>query len=411
MRSMKGSSVLKKHSILYSILGIFAALSLLQADDLAEILSPEKRDIFNYKEKHNELQSDKLKKSWVNPIRLQYRKNYTTQFADQTIDTSNYSVLIDQPIFKSGGIFYSMKYSDALRGATAAEIALRKREMIGSAVRILFNFKKIRLEQEKLKLLVKNDEIDIKLKSDSFESGILDSSFLDQAIIKRNTDQTQLLALELELEKLKNDFAFLSDKNPDRFKLPVLKLISEKNYKSEHLELRSDTLHAQEKQYLSKMTWAQYLPEVSVQGQYIKGDLNPLFGNPLLRDEYTNYSVTVSMPININSLTDIEAGKVAYMEAATEVIDQKRRVDLEYQTILASLRIINKKIALDHKDEKLYQRLYTVTKNLEAAGEKTSYETVMMHISLEFKKLDQRIHKIDKQLQLLSLYVKVNSVF
>ncbi|MEA3456245.1 MAG: TolC family protein [Campylobacterota bacterium] len=408
---MKGSSVLKKHLILYSILGISAVVSLLQADDLAEILSPEKRDIFNYKEKYNELQSDKLKKSWVNPIRLQYRKNYTTQFADQTIDTSNYSVLIDQPIFKSGGIFYSMKYSDALRGATAAEIALRKREMIGSAVRILFNFKKIRLEQEKLKLLVKNDEIDIKLKSDSFESGILDSSFLDQAIIKRNTDQTQLLALELELERLKNDFAFLSHKNPDRFKLPVLKLISEKNYKSEHLELRSDTLHAEEKQYLSKMTWSQYLPEVSMQGQYIKGDLNPLFGNPSLRDEYTNYSVTVSMPISINSLTDIEAGKVAYMEAATEVIDQKRRVDLEYQTILASLRIINKKIALDHKDEKLYQRLYTVTKNLEAAGEKTSYETAMMHNSLEIKKLDQRIHKIDKQLQLLSLYVKVNSVF
>lgn len=408
---MKGSSVLKKHSILCSIFGMIVVGSMLQADELAEILSPEKRDIFNYQEKYNELQSDKLKKSWVNPIRLQYRKNYTTQFADQTIDTANYSVVIDQPIFKSGGIFYSMKYSDALKGATAAEITLRKRETIGSAVRILFNFKKIRLEQAKLKLLVKNDEIDIRLKSDSFESGILDSSFLDQAIIKRNTDQTQLLALELELEKLKNDFAFLSHKNPDRFKLPTLKLISEKNYKSEHLELRSDTLHAQEKQYLSKMTWAQYLPEVSVQGQYIKGDLNPLFFNPSLRDEYTNYSVTVSMPININSLTDIEAGKVAYMQAATEVIDQKRRVDLEYQTILASLRIINKKIALDHKDEKLYQRLYTVTKNLEEAGEKTSYETAMMHNSLEIKKLDQRIHKIDKQLQLLSLYVKVNSVF
>ena len=411
MRSIKGSSVLKKHLILCSILGVFAAVSLLQADDLAEILSPEKRDIFNYREKYNELQSDKLKKSWVNPIRLQYRKNYTTQFSTGTIDTSNYSVLIDQPIFKSGGIIYSMKYSDALRGATAAEIALRKREMIGSAVRILFNFKKIRLQQEKLKLLIKNDEIDIQLKSDSFESGILDSSFLDQAIIKRNADQTELLALELELERLKNEFAFLSHKDPDRFKLPVLKLISEKNYKSEHLELRSDTLHAEEKQYLSKMTWSQYLPEVSLQGQYIKGDLNPLFFNPSLKDEYTNYSVTVSMPISINSLTDIEAGKVAYMEAATEVIDQKRRVDLEYQTILASLRIINKKIALDHKDEKLYQRLYTVTKNLEAAGEKTSYETAMMHNSLEIKKLDQRIHKIDKQIQLLSLYVKVNSVF
>ena len=408
---MKDSSVLKKHSILSSILLLLTVISFLRADELAQILSPEKRDIFRYQESYNELQSDKLKKSWVNPIRLQYRRNYTTQFRDQKIKTSNYSIVIDQPIFKSGGIFYSMKYADALKGATASEIKLHKREMIGNAVNILFNFKKIRLQQEKLRLQVKNDEIDIKLKSDSYESGILDSSFLDQAIIKRNADETQLLALELELEKLKNDFAYLSDKNPDRFTLPKLKLISKKHYKSEHLQLRSDRLHAKEKEYLSKMTWAQYLPEVSVQGQYINGDINPLFANPMLRDEYSNYSVTVSMPLNINSMTDVEAAKVARMQAATEVIDQEKHVDLEYQTILNSLHIIDKKIALDHKDEKLYRRLYTVTKNLEKAGEKTSYDTALIHNSLLIKKLDQKIHRIDKQLQLLTLYIRVNSVF
>ncbi len=408
---MKGLSVLKKHLLLFSLIFFAGITSVAMADELAELLSPEKRDLFKYQESYNDLQSDKLKKSWVNPVRLQYRKNYTTQFRERTVDTTNYSVVVDQPIFKSGGIFYSIKYADALRGATAAEIKLRKREMIGMVVRILFEFKKIRLQQQKMGLLIKNDEIDIKLKSDSFEAGILDSSFLDQAIIKRNGDETESLALELQLEKLKNDFAFLSDKNPDKLPLPMLKLISEKEYKSEHLVLRSDTLHAREKQYLSKMTWSQYLPEVSVQGQYIKGDLNPLYANPSLRDEYTNYSVTVSMPLNINSLTDVEASKIAYMEAATQVIDQEKRVDLEYKTILNNLRIINKKIALDHKDEKLYQRLYLVTKNLEAVGEKTSYETKLMHNSLETKKLDQQIHKIDKQLQLLSLYIKVSDVF
>ncbi|RLA72286.1 MAG: hypothetical protein DRG30_07525 [Epsilonproteobacteria bacterium] len=408
---MKGSIVLKKHLFLFNLIFFAGITSIAMADELAELLSPEKRDLFKYQESYNDLQSDKLKKSWVNPVRLQYRKNYTTQFRERTVDTTNYSVVVDQPIFKSGGIFYSIKYADALRGATAAEIKLRKREMIGMVVRILFEFKKIRLQQQKMGLLIKNDEIDIKLKSDSFEAGILDSSFLDQAIIKRNGDETESLALELQLEKLKNDFAFLSDKNPDKLPLPMLKLISEKEYKSEHLVLRSDTLHAREKQYLSKMTWSQYLPEVSVQGQYIKGDLNPLFANPSLRDEYTNYSVTVSMPLNINSLTDVEAAQIAYMEAATQVIDQEKRVDLEYKTILNNLRIINKKIALDHKDEKLYERLYLVIKNLEAAGEKTSYETKLMHNSLETKKLDQQIHKIDKQLQLLSLYIKVSDVF
>ncbi len=408
---MKGSRDLKKHSIVSSLLLVATVGTMLHSDELAQLLSKEKQDIFRYQESSNTLQSDMLQRSWIQPIRLQYRKNYTTQFVGDTINTSNYSIMIDQPIFKSGGIFYSIKYADALRGANATQIQIRKREMIGNAVNILYNFKKIKLQQEKLRLLIKNDEIDIKLKSDSYEAGILDSSFLDQAIIKRNRDETDLLVLELQLEKFKSDFAFLSDKDPDRLKLPNLKLIGEKEYKDEHLALKGDKLIAKEKGYLSKMTWAKYLPELSVQGQYIKGDLNPLFANPNLRDEYTNYSVTVSVPININSLTDVEASKVAYMEASTQVIDQKKRVGLEYQTTLNNLRIINKKIALDHKDEKLYQRLYSVTKNLEIAGEKTSYETELMHNSLMTKKLDQQIHKIDKQLQLLSLYIKVNDVF
>ena len=407
---MKDLRDLKKHSHLYKLIMISVVGSISSADELSQILSPEKQKIFDYQESHNTLQSDKLKKSWIQPIRLQYRKNYTTQFVGDTVDTSNYSIVIDQPIFKSGGILYSIKYADAIKDATATDILLQKREMIGRAVSILFNFKKIKLQQEKLKLLIKNDEIDIRLKSDSYEAGILDSSFLDQAIIKRNRDETELLALEIELEKLKSDFAYLSDRDPNSFKLPQLKLISKRNYKDEHLALHSDELHAQEKKYLSNMTWAKYLPEVSIQGQYIKGDLNPLFANPSLRDEYTNYSVTVSMPININSLTDIEASRVAYMEASTRVIDQKKKVDLEYQTILNNIRIINKKIALDHKDEKLYKSLYNVTKNLEEVGEKTSYETQLMSNSLETKKLDQKIHKIDRQLQLLSLYIKVGNV-
>lgn len=408
---MKGLRDLKKHSFLYSIVITTLLGSMIQADELAEILSAEKQDIFRYKESYNSLQSDKLQKSWIQPIRLNYTKNYTTQFASSTIDTDNYSIVINQPIFKSGGIFYSILYADALEGANATDITLAKREMIGTAVNILFNFKKIKLQKEKMRLLIKNDEIDIKLKSDSYEAGILDSSFLDQAIIKRNNDQTELLVLELQLEKLHNDFAMLSDKDPHSLKLPQLKLISKKNYTEQHLALRSDTLHAQEKEYLSKMTWAKYLPEVSLQGQYIKGDRNPLFANTNIKEQYSNYGVTVSMPLDINALTDVEASKVAYMEASTQVIDQKKRVAIEYQTTLNNLRIINQKIALDHKDEKLYARLYSVTKNLEIAGEKTSYETELMRNSVETKKLDQRIHKIDKQLQLLTLYIKVHHVF
>ena len=386
-------------------------LTSIYGDELAQILSPQKRDIFKYQEQTNELESNKLSKSWVNPIRLQYHKSYSTQFSGDTIDNSSYRVILDQPIFKSGGIYHSIKYSDTLKGANATEIKLQKRAMIGSAISILFNIKKLKLRQEKLRLIISSDEIDIKFKSDSYEAGILDSSFLDQSIIKRNADETELLASQIEMEKLLNNFALLSDRDPNSFATPTLHLIDRERYYKENLELQRDKLIAREKEHLSSMITSQYLPTLSVQGEYVDGDLNPLFPNPNLKEQYTTYGVTVSMPININTFDDIESGKVAYMEASTKVIDRQKSVKLEYKMIINTLRILDKKIELDRKDEKLYKRLYSVTKNLAKVGEKTKYDTQLIHNSLEIKRLDQKIHTIDKQLQLLALYIKVNNVF
>jgi len=177
---MKDLNVLKKLLVLCSLLFV----SLVHADELGDILSDNKALLFDYQFEKNELESDKLSKSWINPVTLQYRKNYSTQFKDRTNKTGTFSVMIDQPIFRSGGIYYAIKYSQALRAANNADIILQRRKMIGDAVSILFNLKKTKLEQQKRRLLIKNDTIDILQKRDSYEVGLLDSSFLDQAILK-----------------------------------------------------------------------------------------------------------------------------------------------------------------------------------------------------------------------------------
>ncbi len=404
---MKGLNVLKKLFVLCSILA-----SLLHADELGDILSDNKELLFDYQLESNELESDKLSKSWVNPIRMKYSKNYSTQFGDKTIDMGTFSVVIDQPIFRSGGIYYAIKYSDAMRRANASDIMLQKRQMIGDAVSILFNLKKTKLEQKKMRLLIKNDTIDIHQKRDSYEAGLLDSSFLDQAILKKSQDEATLLEMELNLLELKQRFSLLSDKDPQELKLPILKLMSKEQYSSENLDLKTDRLRAEVSNYNEKITWAKYLPTVSLQGQYIDGDINPLFVGPgsTLQEQYYNYGFTVSMPLDVNAFADIEASKVEKLRAAVQVLDRQETVKEEYQWIDNSLEILDKKIALAKKDEKIYQNLFKVTKNLADAGEKTSLDTEIMHNSLQIRKLDQKIYKIDKQIRLLKLYVRMENV-
>jgi len=406
---MKGLNVLKKLLVLCSLL----TFNSVYADELNSILSGNKELLFDYDFKSNELQSDILSKSWVNPVQVRYGKDYTTRFKTGTVDTGTFSVYIDQPIFRSGGIYYAIKYSDALRDANEAELKLQRRQMIGDAVSILFNLKKNKLEQKKMRYLVKNDTIDIRQKRDSYDAGILDSSFLDQAILKKSQDEAILLEFELNYLELKQRFSLLSDKNPDKLRLPKLKMMSKKNYTQQNLELKKDVLRAEESSYNAKVTVAKYLPTLSLQGQYTDGDLNPLFagnGPSNLNEAYYNYGFSVSMPLDINSFSDIEAAKVAKLRAATQVLDRKDTVKEEYQWIDNSLGILDKKIYLARKDEKIYKNLLRLTKDLAEAGEKTSLDADIMSNSLQVRKLDQLIYGIDKQLKLLKLYIRVENV-
>jgi len=416
---MKGLSVLrwqsplcrrdKKRRSISLLLSITLSLvtSSLVADELKDILSNRKEILFDYEFQSNELESSKLSKSWVNPILFQYNRNYSKQFIDRTVKTGSFTIVVDQPIFKSGGIYFAIKYAQALKEANEAEIKLKKREMIGSAVKTLFEIKKMKLEHQKLTLLVKNDSIDIRQKRESYNAGLIDSSFLDQAILKRNQDETKQLELEISLMKLKESFALLSDEDPEKLKLPKLKLISSQRYKGENLELARDSLRVKEKEYNVKMTWAKYLPALSMQGRYTDEDPNPFFPSSNLKERYFTYGFKISMPLNINMLADIESSKVAYLKSESEVIDRKHTIDEEYKLVQRKLEIIDKKIALAKKDEHLYNRLYRTTKNLAYAGEKTSLDTAMMLNSLKVRRLDQKIYDLEKQIELIELYVKV----
>ena len=105
---MKGLNVLKKLLVLCSLL----FTSSVYADELGNILSDNKELLFDYEFQSNELESDMLSKSWINPVRGRDKKNNSTQFRDRTNRTGNYSIQIDQPIFRSGGIYYAIKYSN-----------------------------------------------------------------------------------------------------------------------------------------------------------------------------------------------------------------------------------------------------------------------------------------------------------
>ena len=401
---MKGLDVLKRFLVSFSLVG---TLLWGESQGLTSFLSENQNKLFDYRFGMNTAQSKLLTYSWVNPILMQYTRSFSEQFSSGVVASSSFSVGIDQPIFRSGGIYFAMKYAKAQGSANATDIALQKRQAITEATRLLFSIKRLALQEKKSRLLLANDKIDIRQKREQYQAGLMDSSFLDQAILKANIDESQLLSLQMSRLSLEERFAQLSDKDPKSISLPHLHLIKKHDYIQRHLELKRERLRATQKEYEQKMTWAKYLPTLSLQGRYIYADPNPLFPSSGVEEHYWTYGLTVSMPIDMKMFTDIEAKKLDALRAKVELLERQKSVNETYKQVLSRLKRIEQKIALSQKDEKLYRRLYRITKGLVHSGEKSSLDLKMMSNGIKIRQLDQKMYAIDKELELLTLYTKV----
>ena len=399
---MKGSNVLKKLWLLSSLL----ILPLWAEGELENYLSREKNLILGYQEEANRLESSVLRKSWISPVILSYGESRSDQPWGEEARDRTFNVGIDQPIFKSGGIYYAVKFANAREGATSAQIRQQRRELLSQAIGVLFDLKKNRLQQKQMRLKIRNDEIDIQRKREQYDAGVIDSSFLNQAILQRNRDQTSLLVLQLAEKNQRNAFSLLSDRKPDGLRLPKLKLISERKYREGNLELEAQRRLVESSDYNSKMTWSKYLPTLSVNANYYDTDSNrPLVG---LHDNYYRYGFRITMPLSVNAPQDIEAGRVRYLQQAVQLQDNQRKVRSEYRLVLDTIAIIDKKIALARSDEKLYRSLLASTKEQAQAGQKTQLDVETIRNSMNMAKLDAEIYRVERQSQLLKLYSKIH---
>jgi outer membrane protein TolC len=318
-------------------------------------------------------------------------------------------VSVDQPIFKSGGIWSAIKYAKAQGKANVLEIELQKRQLILQALTLLYTLEKSKYQIEKLEFLLQNDDLDIQIQKESYAEGLTNRTLYDQALLKRNSDYISKLDLELSIVKLKNDFTLLSDKDPNSFTLPIFGMIDQAHYMQEQIELKRDALRIEEKKHNKNMTLTKYLPEISLTGRFTNEDLNPLFSSPnsSIKQRYFNYGFKVTLPLSINSLRDIQSSKIEYLNAQITLNEKKKSLANNFKLVSKRLEIIEKKIALSKDDAMHYQSMLLTAQDMEAIGDRTSLDTQIVSTNLKVRELDQEIYKVDVQLELLGLYVNV----
>ncbi len=399
---MKGSSVLKKLLALFSL-----SLLQLSAETLPNYLSDEKSLILQYSDEINILNSSILRKSWISPIMIEYSESRMSNSRSRDGTDKVWSVGIDQPIFKSGGIYNAIMYANAFEESNRASIEIQRRALISSAVETLFNIKKLNLQIRQARLLVENDNIDVRRKKEQYLAGVIDSSFLNQAILQRNREKTQVLALKLALSEARSAFVKLSGKSPEGFSVPHLKLISKEEYISRNIELKQKKLKNVSDDYKISTTVAKYLPTVSVFGRYSDED-NDMGAFPShYRDSYYTTGIKVDLALSVNSIEDIELSRVNYMKSAVELQDKAVEAEQDYNTAISKIKLIEQKIKLARDDYRLFKSLLKSTVEQSRAGTKTRLDVETMRNSMNIASIDAKVYEIERQIALLKLYSKV----
>lgn len=387
------------HLIRFSLISLALSLSLFANED---ILSQSRLDIFKLNKDQAKEDSSKLKKDWINSITYKYTKVY----ADDSKNDYQASVIsVDQPIFKSGGIYKAIKYANSTFKYTNLSIDIEKKAMITEALNTLFQIDILRVQIAQQKLLLENAKIDVKIKKEQVLNGLLDTSYLNNAILDKNAKMNSLLDMEYNLEELINTFSNYSDENYESITRPNFSLIPKDEFISNNLNINKLKAQSESNYNYTGVILAKYLPTLNVTYNYTKYHELP---STISDDTTQSYGAYISMPLNLNAFNDTQSARIDYLKSKLDVVNKEIEETNFYKSTIAKIKTLDKKIVIAKDDEELYGSLLKDMIDLNKSGLKTDLDVATIKNSKDIKMLDKKVFALQKQVQLLKLYAKIN---
>ncbi|WP_457564309.1 TolC family protein [Caminibacter sp.] len=372
----------------------------------AGILSNLKEKEFNL-DKLKSIKDSKITKySWINPIMLQYSLSRdNTQKVITT--TQNISISVNQPIFKSGAIYYSIKYANLSKSYNIDRIELQKRALIKQALDLAYDYKINDLNEKILKYQLANADITVKRKKEAFLSGTGDSSDLDNAILNLNSIKLSLYDVKIAKNDLKYSFKNISDLNISDVKLPVFKIINKNQFLNQNLDLQAQKKYKKISFYLYKMQAGDQLITVSLNGSYNYQQVDN--DNMHSKSNFYTYGFSISMPLDINSKRKIESSKINYLKSSLLQIDKRYTLINLFNQIMSDINYMKQKIKIYNQNIKIYNNLIKTTLESIKAGSATEDDLKILENSKMTLVINKKILKLQIQKKLLNLYYNLTS--
>ena len=345
--------------------------------------------------------SSKLRKDWINPIQYQYTKNL-----GEDEKTERSVISINQPIFQSGGIYKAIKYADSTYDYATLELDQQQKELVKQALNYLYNIEKTNFNIQKAKYTLENAKIDVNRKKEQVLNGFLDASYLDDALLTLNTTKHNLVDLKYQKQNLINSFNNISSADYTKFELPVFKIFNEKEFIENNIELKKAQADIEKKGNYSYMTMAKYLPSVNAFYTYSKyhDTDNSL---KLTKENDQTFGLSLNVPLDTRTFNDIESKKIDYLKSKLNFENSLDDEKTFFKTKLEKISMLDERLQITREDLEVYDSILKIINEEKQAQIKTQSDVDTLQNSQKIKSLDLKIYEIEKQLELLELYAKL----
>ncbi len=367
-----------------------------------KILSEKRLKNFDLTKEQIKEDSSKLRKDWINPITYQYTNNLGEDYK-----TQRSMISINQPIFQSGGIYEAIKYADNSYKYADLDLAQQKKELIKEALNTLFNIEKTNLNIQKAQYTLENAKIDVNRKKEQVLNGFLDASYLDDALLTLNTTKHNLVDLKYQKEELINNFNNISSSDYTNFELPTFTIFSEKEFLENNINLKKIEADIDKKGNYSFMTMAKYLPSVNAYYNYSK--YHETDDNiKLTKENDQTFGVSVTVPFDSRTFNDVQSKRIDYLKSKLNLENKISDEKTFFKSKLQKLSMLDERLQITRDDLEVYNSILKTINEEKIAQIKTQSDLDTLQNSQKIKSLDLKIYEIDKQLELLEMYVKLS---
>jgi outer membrane protein TolC len=379
-------------------------LSLMASLSLASVLSDTKDEIFNQEINKATQDSNALKNSWISPakINMSYTKNTQNKV---TTDIKSIQIVWNQDIFRSGGIYYAIKYAKALGIYNMDLIKQQKLNLIKQAFTLKTQILRDRLLLKQNILKLANLEINVKITKDNYLAGNADISDMNNILVQRDTQKMANLTLKQSIETEEKELAKLTNKN---FELKNFPLITKDEYIKQNIAIKTLDDKSKSDYAKAKTTTASYLPKITANFSASHNDYKSEIASQSYSDKPWSAGLTLSMPLDVNYKSNIQSAKINYLKSKLDISDKENELRQKYDELINNINILKQKIKIANQIKNSYKSLYDVVVEQYKAGLKTEYDVESLKNSLEIQNLEVKIQNYNITLQKIDLYFDVS---